>query len=106
MKKFTEAELEKSIIELFEQVNTPHVFGEDLDFRKTDQVLLPDDLRDFLRKKYQAEEITDSEIDFILRELQTFPASDLYESNKKFIRLVTEGFPIRREDQTKQDLFV
>ena len=106
MKKFTEAELEKSIIELFEQVKTPHVFGEDLDFRKTDQVLLPDDLRDFLRKKYQAEEITDSEIDFILRELQTFPASDLYESNKKFIRLVTEGFPIRREDRTKQDLFV
>ena len=34
------------------------------------------------------------------------PSSSLYESNKTFLRLVADGFTVKREDRSKKDLFI
>jgi type I restriction enzyme R subunit len=39
-------------------------------------------------------------------QLQTLSASDLYESNKTFLKWVSDGFALKREDRTKKDIWV
>jgi len=103
--KFTEEKLEHAIIELFSKVGIPHYLGEFIHKEMTD-VLLRDDLRAFLRNRYAVEGITENEIESIIRRLELFPSSDLYGSNKAIIRLIADGFVLRREDQTKKDIFI
>jgi type I restriction enzyme R subunit len=79
--KFTEEKLEQAIIELFSEVEIPHCHGETVHKEMSD-VLLRDDLRSFLRSRYSAEEITENEIESVIRKLELFPSSDLYGSNK------------------------
>ncbi|PVZ65656.1 hypothetical protein [Pelagibaculum spongiae] len=80
--KFTEQQLEKAIIQLLGEQGYPHVAGSQIT-RAPEEVLIKDDLRAFLAKQYKAEGITQGEIDSVIRQLETFPASDLYESNKQ-----------------------
>ena len=103
--KFTESSLEQAIIELFSEVDIPHYHGENI-HKEISDVLLRDDLRTFLRNRYSGEGITENEIESIIRKLELFPSSDLYGSNKAIIRLIADGFVLRREDQTKKDIFI
>lgn len=103
--KFTESQLEHSIIELLGEEGYPHVLGETL-HRAPDEVLIKDDLRAFLAKQYAAEGITPAEIELIIRKLEVLPASDLYGSNKAFMKLVSDGFLLKREDRNQKDLFI
>ena len=50
--KFNEAQLEAAIIELLGKEGYPHVLGETID-RELSDVLLKEDLRDFLSTRYQ-----------------------------------------------------
>jgi type I restriction enzyme R subunit len=103
--KFTEDKLEQSVIELFEAEEYRHFSGEQIHKEMT-EVLLRDDLKQFLLNKYSGEDITLNEIEAIFRKLELFPASALYESNKAIIKLITNGFAQKREDRTKKDLFI
>lgn len=103
--KFTEESLEKAVIELFGEVNIPHVHGQHL-HRLTEDVLFQEDIRDYLAARYSDEEISSSEIDSIIRTLESLPSSSLYESNKQFMGLVANGFNLVREDRTKKDFHV
>lgn len=103
--KFTEESLEKAVIELFGEIKIPHIHGQSL-HRHTDEVLLKNDLRNYLEVKYSKEEITDSEINSIIRTLDSLPSSALYESNKKFLGLIANGFNFIREDRSKKDFHV
>ena len=105
MSKFTEAQLEQAIIELLGREKYPHVSGESLD-REPREVLIKNDLRLFLNRQYGDEGITDSEIETIIRRLESLPASDLYSSNKTIMKMVSDGFLLRREDRTRKDLFI
>ena len=119
--KFTEAQLEQAFIHLLQQEEMQHVLGNDL--RKTegnmveesretyghiatDKVLIEEDLRTFLTRQYREDGITSSEIDGIIRELEQLPASDLYESNKIFMKKLSDGFLLKREDRTQKDIFI
>ena len=119
--KFTEAQLEQAFIHLLQQEEMQHVLGNDL--RKTEgnmveesretyghiateKVLIEEDLRTFLTTQYREEGITRSEIDSIIRELEQLPASDLYESNKIFMKKLSDGFLLKREDRTQKDIFI
>ena len=119
--KFTEAQLEQAFIHLLQQEEMQHVLGNDL--RKTEgnmveesretyghiateKVLIEEDLRTFLTMQYREEGITHSEIDGIIRELEQLPASDLYESNKIFMKKLSDGFLLKREDRTQKDIFI
>jgi type I restriction enzyme R subunit len=103
--KFTEAQLEQAFIQLVSNEGIPHVFGETIQ-RAPDEVLIKEDLKAFLSKKYQGNQITASEIDAIILQLESYPASDLYESNKAIMKLVSDGFILKREDRSKKDLYI
>jgi type I restriction enzyme, R subunit len=103
--KFTEASLETAIIELLGQQGFPHVLGGSV-ARDPPEVLIKDDLRSFLQSHYADYGITPYEIESILRMLESKPASDLYDSNKAIMKMVSDGFLFKREDRNKKDLFI
>lgn len=103
--KFTEDRLEQAIIELLADEGYPHTVGEALD-RNPDDVLIKSDLRQFLATRYRDESITDYEIESIIHKLEYLPASDLYDTNKAIMKLVADGFTLKREDYTQKDLYI
>jgi len=103
--KFTEETLEKAVIELFSEVEIPHIQGPNI-HRIPEDVLFQDDFRNYLKVRYFNEEITNSEIDSIIRTLESLPTSNLYESNRKFLSLIANGFNFIREDRSKKDFHV
>lgn len=105
MNKFTEAQLEQAFIDLLHGEEIPHVLGETIQ-RAPNEVSIKEDLKAFLSKKYQSDQIMSSEIDAIILQLETYPASDLYESNKAIMKLVSDGFILKREDRAKKDVYI
>jgi type I restriction enzyme R subunit len=103
--KFTEDRLEQAIIELLAAEGYRHTVGEALD-RNPDDVLIKSDLRQFLATRYQADLITEYEIESIIHKLEYLPASDLYDTNKAIMKLVADGFTLKREDYTQKDLYI
>jgi type I restriction enzyme, R subunit len=103
--KFTEAHLEKAIIDLLIDQGYPYVPGEIIN-RSNDEVLIANDLQEFLQEKYKPQNITPSEIEGIIRDLKKLPSSDLYESNKNLMKMIMDGFLLKREDRSKKDLFI
>jgi type I restriction enzyme, R subunit len=103
--KFTEAQLEQAFIDLLGKEDIPYLPGNVIQ-RDPVEVLIKEDLKAFLNQKYIAEEITASEIEGIIRELEKFPASDLYESNKAIMKMLSDGFLLKREDRSKKDIFI
>ncbi|KGK30531.1 type I restriction endonuclease subunit R [Cellulophaga sp. E6(2014)] len=105
MNKFTEAELEKVFIELLSIEGIPHILGNTI-VRKQEEVLIAADIKNYLKTQYKSDNITSNEIKSIIRKLEIFSASDLYESNKQIMKLVCSGFQLEREDRSKKDLYI
>lgn len=103
--KFTEAHLEEAIIELLQQQGFDYVPGGSLS-RDPSEVLIIDDLKAYLATQYAADGITDNEINSVIRQLQGYSAADLYESNKAIMKLVSDGFLLKREDRSLKDLYI
>ena len=119
--KFTEAQLEQAFINLLQEEEMTHVVGGEVrkfDFKGaseppttyghivSEKVLITDDFKDYLRQQYAVENITENEIDSILRDLERLPSSDLYESNKTIMKMVSDGFLLKREDRNKKDIYI
>lgn len=103
--KFTEDKLEQAIIELLAKQNYPHVIGETIS-REPNEVLIKDDLKAYLARLYANDDITAGEIDSVCRQLEVFSSSDLYETNKAIMKMVSDGFLLKREDRNKKDLYI
>ncbi|GHC62212.1 type I restriction endonuclease subunit R [Roseibacillus persicicus] len=103
--KFTEAQLETAIIELLGVEGYPHVLGEAIE-RQPQEVLIKADLRAFLARQYAADHITPQEIKAVIKLLEAYSAADLYESNKAIMKLVSDGFLLKREDRNQKDLYI
>ncbi|WP_038182171.1 type I restriction endonuclease subunit R [Vibrio rhizosphaerae] len=110
---FTEAKLEQAIIAMLGQHQRvsgttvyPHFIGSEIPRESKEEVLILDDVRAYLAKRYHADGITDAEIDAIIRQLQTLPASDLYQSNKTFCQWLNNGFLFKRDDRQQKDLYI
>ncbi len=103
--KFTEASLEKAFIELLGQEGFPQHLGIMIT-RKPDEVLIEEDLQSFLLAEYDLQGITGSEVKSIILQLKTLSASDLYESNKTFLRMLSDGFILKREDRSQKDIYI
>lgn len=105
MNHFTEEKLEQAILALLQAQGYPHHPGATLS-RGPAEVLLADDLRAYLARRYAAEGITDHEITTIINRLEKFPAADLYASNKAIHHLVADGFVLGREDPSQKDCYI
>jgi type I restriction enzyme, R subunit len=103
--KFTEEALEQAVIELFEAENYQHQNGMNIHKEMSD-VLLREDIKTYLRNRYFTDDITGNEIDSIIRKMEVLPSSSLYDSNKAIIKMISDGFVIKREDRSKKDLFI
>ena len=95
---FNEEELEKAIIELFENQEYIHVFGGDI-HRQFSDVLLYEDLKQYLITRYS--DLTITEIEHIVSKLDNIPSVPLYEGNRETFNLINKGFDLVREDPTK-----
>src|SRR5574344_3145218 len=105
MSKFTEEKLELAFIELLENQGITYIFGKDIQ-RNQSEVLLEDDLKEYLKNRYKNENIRESEIAGIVRKLQNYPASDLYDSNKAIMKLISDGFILKREKADDKDIYI
>ena len=103
--KFTEEKLEIAIIELLQIEGYKHVFGQNI-VREPNEVLIREDIKAYLSRRYAADNITSREIESIIRKLEVFSVSDLYESNKAIMKMVSDGFLLKREDRSKKDLYI
>lgn len=104
MPKFNEHALEMSIMELFTNEEYIYLSGDKIHREKTD-VLLVDDLKNYLLNRYSDQGITMSEIGIIIHMLRTVPGS-LYEANKSIMKMISDGFIFTREDRTQKDIFI
>lgn len=103
--KFTEEKLEKAFTELLGQEGFLHHLGISI-ARKPDEVLIEEDLQNFLLNQYASQGITVNEVKSIILQLKSLPASDLYESNKTFLKMLADGFILKREDRTQKDIYI
>lgn len=103
--QFNEEQLENAIIGLFVQQGYTHVFG-DFIHRRLEDILLEDDLRAYLEKRYRDDNLTESEIQKIINRLKLIPSEPLYDGNREAFWLVNEGFDMSREDTGKVALHV
>lgn len=103
MAKFSEAQLEQSIIELFQDNGYEYVNG-DMLHRKFDEVLLEDDMKNFLSRRYL--DITDTELEKVINKIKYVRNTPLYMGNKEAFYLVNEGFNLTRDDVSKESLHI
>jgi type I restriction enzyme R subunit len=103
--KFTEEKLEKAFTELLGQEGYVHQLGLTI-HRLQDEVLIEEDLKQFLGTRYKSDGITENEIASIVLQIKSLSATDLYESNKTFIKLLADGFILKREDRNNKDFYI
>jgi type I restriction enzyme, R subunit len=103
--RFTEEKLETAFIELLGQEGYPHHLGIHIS-RKPDEVLIEDDLQKFLFRQYSDQGITLNEIKSIILQLKSLSNTDLYESNKTFMKMISDGLILKRENRSHKDLYI
>jgi type I restriction enzyme R subunit len=103
--KFTEEKLERAFTELLGQEGFPHHLGITIS-RKPEDVLIEEDLQTFLLTQYAGQGITVNETKSIILQLKSLSASDLYESNKTFLKMLSDGFILKREDRNQKDIYI
>ncbi|RLD57055.1 MAG: type I restriction endonuclease, partial [Bacteroidetes bacterium] len=105
MGKFTEGKLEQAFIELLGNEGFPHFLGNTIS-RADDEVLIEEDLKNYLLNRYKKEQLTEIEAQTIILQLKTLSSADIYESNKKIIRWLADGFILKREDRKQKDIHI
>lgn len=103
--KFTEEKLERAFTELLGQEGFAHHLGITI-ARKPDEVLIEEDLQNFLLIQYASHCITINEIKSIILQLKSLSPTDLYESNKTFLKMLSDGFILKREDRNQKDIYI
>jgi len=103
--KFTEGILEKAIIDLLLLQEIHHIDGKTI-IRDTSKVLFKETLYNFLNKRYSKDNITEFEINSIIRKLESHGVSDIYDSNRSIINLISNGFILTRENRSEKDLYI
>lgn len=104
MANFNEHALEMSIMELFKDEGYIHLNGSQIHRERT-EVLLQDDLKQYLYNRYAKDGITPSEVDGILLMLRNISGT-FYEANKAFYKLLCDGFILNREDRAQKDIYI
>lgn len=103
--KFTEAELEEAIIELFKREDYLYSNGESI-HRQFEDILLLDDLYKYINKRYAENDLSEVEIKRIINRIHLISETPLYDANRETFWLVNEGFDLDREDTKKVALHV
>lgn len=104
MAYFDEHALEMAVVELFKDEEYIHLNGSQI-HRERNELLLIDDLKQYLFNRYAKDDITITEVEGIIHMLGNISGT-LYEANKSFYKLLCNGFILNREDRTKKDIYI
>ena len=104
MAYFDEHVLEMSIMQLFIDEGYTYLHGDKIHRERT-EVLLADDLKQYLFNRYAKDGITAAEVESIILKLRNIDGT-LYEANKAAIKMLCDGFILQREDRTQKDLYI
>lgn len=102
--KFTEDELEKAIISLFEEQGYTYVNGENVTRKYYKEVLIEEDLRSYLLSRYS--DLTETELKTIINKISLISSTPLYNGNRDTFRIISEGFDLTREEAGKLDVHI
>ena len=105
MSYFNESQLEQSIISLLQEQGYDYAKGEEI-VRDLDEVVLRDDLAQYLHDRYKNDGITDTEVEAAIRVIMQKHGGTLYAENKQTLNLLMDGFSLKREDPNKQNLYI
>lgn len=104
MANFNEHALEMSIMQLFQDEGYIYMSGDKI-HRERSEVLLVDDLKQYLFDRYGKDGITPSEVDSIVLMLRGVSGT-IYEANKAVCKMICDGFILNREDRTEKDIYI
>lgn len=104
MANFNEHALEMSIMELLKDEEYTYLNGNQIHRERT-EILLVDDLKQYLYSRYASDGITPSEVDSIILMLRNISGT-IYEANKAVYKMICDGFIFNREDITQKDLYI
>lgn len=102
MSLFDEAVLEEAIMNLLEEKGYQHYIGDEI-HKEKESFLLEEDLKKFLLNNY---DISINEANQIIKDIKTIEKLPLYEANKKFSKLLSDGFDFKRENPSDKDLHI
>ena len=103
--KFTEDSLERAVIELFGEISIEHVQGQEI-HRESEDVILVDDLERYLISRYSRNGIAATELKQVINRVTSLPNKPIYESNRAFMGILSEGFILNRDDRSQKDFVV
>ena len=92
---FSESSFENAVIDLFKQQGYQYSCGYDL-HRKNEEIIIVDDFKEYLLKRYESLNLQEPEIDFILHNLLSSRGTSLYSTMKETIGILRNGITLDR----------
>lgn len=102
MSLFDESVLEEAIMNLIEEKGYQHYIGDEI-HKEKESFLLEEDLKKYLLNNY---DISINEANQIIKDIKAIEKLPLYEANKKFSKLLSDGFDFKRENPNDKDLHI
>lgn len=102
--KFYESDLEAIAMDFMadQKMGYEYQSGSEL-HRAPEDVVLENDLKGYLRSRYK--DLSANELESIMRKVKS-SGNTLYETNRAFLSMLSDGFIQRREDPSKMDLYI
>lgn len=105
MENFNEAAFELAFIELLKNAGWTYTDGESI-HRRPQDILLEDDLRTYLTRRFSAEHLTEREIKSIITAIRLENAPSFYNANRNIFHLICNGEYWQRDDTSLPNLRV
>lgn len=99
---FSEATLESAIMDLLTANGYNHFVGDEL-HKEKNEFILEEDLKKFLLLNYN---ISMNEANYIIKDIKSLEKYPIYEANKKFIKILSDGFDFKRENPNDKDIHI
>ncbi len=103
---FNENSLENLFIDLFTEEGYDYCKGSEIIRNNKTELIIFEDLFDYFKKKYSEYNLSFDEINDIKSKIENIPFESDYESNKKFLSMLIDGFNFKRENDEEDDLFI
>lgn len=100
--RFNEATLESAIMDLLTANGYDHFVGDEL-HKEKNEFILEEDLKKFLLLNYN---ISMNEANYIIKDIKSLEKYPIYEANKKFIKILSDGFDFKRENPNDKDIHI
>lgn len=103
MGNFNEAELEQAVIQLLDDNGWDCTNGETI-HRKPQDILLEDDLRTYLSRRFAHENLTEREVQSLITSIRLENDASFFIANRNIFNLVCNGDYLKRDDASLPNL--